>query len=69
MEKQNIPNTSKLTNPNKAVIFTLLIVIASIFFLVKLIFGGNSNATIGNYTKEDLPENFEYRITKDEKQS
>lgn len=59
---------SKPTNskPNKAVIFILLIFTVLIFFLVKLIFGGSANATIGNYTKEDLPENFEYRITKDE---
>jgi len=59
---------SKPTNskPNKTVIFVLLIFTALIFFLVKLIFGGSSSATIGNYTKEDLPENFEYRIIKDE---
>lgn len=59
---------SKPTNqkPNKTVIFILLIFTVLIFFLVKLIFGGSSNATIGNYTKEDLPENFEYRIIKDE---
>lgn len=65
---ENNPKASKPTNtkPNKAVIFVLLIFIALIFFFVKLIFGGSSNATIGHYTKEDLPENFEYRIIKDE---
>ncbi|WP_066434519.1 hypothetical protein [Chryseobacterium sp. CCH4-E10] len=68
MEKQNIPNVSKPTNskPNKTVIFVLLIFTVLFFFLVKFIFGGSSSATIGNYTKEDLPENFEYRIVKDE---
>ncbi|AZB00312.1 hypothetical protein EG359_12085 [Chryseobacterium joostei] len=66
MEKN--PKANKPTNPkpNKAVIFILLIFTALIFFLVKLIFEGSSSATIGNYTKEDLPENFEYRIIKDE---
>lgn len=65
---ENNPKANKPTNskPNKAVIFVLLIFTVLIFFLVKLIFGGSSSATIGNYTKEDLPENFEYRIIKDE---
>lgn len=69
MEKQSIPNTSKPTTqkPNKtAVLITLLLFTALIVFLVKVIFGSNSSTTLGKYTKEDLPSNFEYSIIKDE---
>lgn len=69
MEKLNNPTVSKPTTPkpNKAAVFFILLIFAALtIFLIKLIFGGSSNATIGRYTQEELPENFEYTIVKDE---
>lgn len=64
------PNNSTAGNlptqkPNKLAAFiVLLIFISLIMFIFKLIFGGSN--TIGKYKKEVLPDNFEYKILKDE---
>ena len=67
MEQNNnsLNNKQAVQKPSKAAVFIVLaIFITLIYFLIKFVFGDSS--TIGKYTKEDLPENFEYRILKDE---
>ncbi len=67
MEKLNNSAAANLQTqkPNKLAVFiVLLIFISLIIFIFKIIFGGSE--IIGKYKKEDLPDNFEYRIIKDE---
>lgn len=61
-EKPTLPTTQP---PSKTAVFiVLLIFLAIIFFIFKMIFG--SSDTIGKYTKEELPQNFEYKIIEDQ---
>jgi hypothetical protein len=57
------PNAKK-TYSKKTLILVALF--TSIFFIILINFAGGSSSTIGKYTKEELPKNFSYAITKDD---
>ncbi len=57
------PNTKPPVNKKKAII-TIAILLFGAFLIFKSCFG--SSPTIGKYTKEELPKDFTYIITKDE---
>jgi hypothetical protein len=57
------PNAKK-TYSKKTLILVALF--TSIFFILLIAFAGGGSSKIGNYTKEALPKDFAYVITKDE---
>lgn len=61
-DKTNPYNQNSKKQPNK--ILMMLVLVGGAILIFKLIFGNSSK--IGNYTKEELPKNFTYNITKDE---
>ena len=63
-DKTNPYNPNKQKQDPKKLVITIAILIIGAFLIFKFCFA--SSSTIGKYTKEELPKDFAYTITKDE---
>ena len=68
MEKFDKSNPYKpsLKNPYSKKTLLIIGVGVAVFFILLIKLVGNVSPTIGKYTKEELPKDFNYKITKDE---